>query len=87
MPEVYTKENKKYYTSELSRENNCIFTKEQVLKYRTYYINHTANEVFSLVKKDGFDVKLSTVKKMLCGDGKNDNFYSRIPIYRKKKKR
>ncbi len=87
MPEVFTEENKNYYIREMSRERNSIFSKEQVLKYRTYYINHTAKEVYELAKQDGIKVTLSTVQKMLSGDGKRNNFYKEIPIYSKKRKR
>ena len=87
MPEVFTKENRDYYMKEICREQCSAFSEEQVIKYRTYYINHSARQVYELVIKDGLDVKLGTVKKMLTGDGKNNNFYSQIPIYSKKRKR
>ena len=87
MPEVFTEANKNYYTKEHQKENNSLFSKEEVIKYRKYYVSHNAQEVYSLIQKEkGKDyVKLNTVKKMLCGDGKKDNFYKTIPIYSKKR--
>lgn len=86
-PEVFTKENKEFYTKEHQREQNSLFTKEEVLKYRTYYIDHDANEVYKLVQQEKGEnfTTIGTVKKMLCGDGKKNNFYQTIPIYSKKK--
>ena len=88
MPEVFTKENKNYYIKDLSKKENSLFSKEEVLKYRKYYVHHSAKEVYELICKDkGSDyAKLSTVKKMLCGDGNQNNYYQSIPIYKKKEK-
>lgn len=88
MPEVFTEENKKYYTKKYQQERNSLFTREEVIKYRKYYVDHTAKEVYTLIQEEkGKEyATLGTVKKMLCGDGKKDNFYQTIPIYSKKKK-
>ena len=88
MPEVFTEENKDYYTREMQRERLSLFSEKEVLRYRKYYINHSASEVYELIQKEkGKDfVSLGTVKKMLCGDGKANNFYQNIPIYSKKQK-
>jgi len=89
MPEVFTEENKLWYIRKYQQERNSIFSKEDVIKYRTYYINHNAFEVYQQVIKDKGEnfTTLGTVKKMLCGDGKNNNFYQQIPIYSKKRHR
>lgn len=86
MPEVFTEENRQYYIHEMQRERLSLFTEEEVIRYRTYYISHTATEVYYLIQQEkGEDfVSLGTVKKMLCGDGKQNNFYQNIPIYSKK---
>lgn len=88
IPEVFTKENRNYYVRELARERSSAFTAEEVVRYRQYYVNHTGQEVYDLiVKEKGQDyVTLATVKKMLCGDGKRNNFYQQLPIYNKRKK-
>lgn len=44
MPEVFTEENKKYYTQDRIR-NNISLSIEEIVFYRNYYINHTATEV------------------------------------------
>lgn len=88
MPEVFTEENKQYYISQMQKERLSLFSKEEVIKYRKYYINHSASEVYKLIQEEKGEnfVSLGTVKKMLCGDGKRDNFYKNIPIYSKKQK-
>jgi group I intron endonuclease len=89
MPEVFTPENKNYYATQICKEKNSIFTEQEVIKYRTYYIDHPAKEVYQRIiqdKGEGFTT-FGTVKKMLCGDGKKSNYYQEIPIYNKKHKR
>lgn len=88
MPEVFTEENRNYYVREMQQKRLSAFTAQEVLKYREYYVNHTAKEVYDIIISEKGDsyVTLSTVKKMLCGDGKQNNFYQQIPIYNKKKK-
>lgn len=83
MPEVFTEENKKYYTSEMNRKT-ALLTKDEVLKYRTYYINHTAKETFLyMINEKGNIMKESTFRKILMGDLKVNNAYKDIPIYKK----
>lgn len=83
MPEVFTEENKKYYTSEMNQKT-ALLTEEEVLKYRTYYINHTAKETFNyMVNEKGNIMKEATFKKILMGDLKANNAYKNIPIYKK----
>lgn len=45
MPEVYTEENKNFYKSGVNYEN-ILLTKEELLTYRKYYINHTYSETY-----------------------------------------
>ena len=83
MPEVFTEENKRYYTSEMNRKT-ALLTEDEVLKYRTYYINHTAKETFDyMVNEKGNIMKEATFKKILMGDLKTNNAYKDIPIYKK----
>lgn len=83
MPEVFTEENKKYYTSEMNQKT-ALLTKKEVLKYRTYYINHTAKETFNyMVNEKGNIMKETTFRKILMGDLKTNNAYKDIPIYKK----
>jgi hypothetical protein len=55
MPEVYTPENKQYYISEQSK-TKALLTKEEVIKYRQYYVNHTFNEVYEKFKEEKGDI-------------------------------
>lgn len=83
MPEVFTEENKKYYTSEMNQKT-ALLTKEEVLKYRTYYISHTAKETFNyMTNEKGNIMKEATFRKILMGDLKTNNAYKNIPIYKK----
>jgi hypothetical protein len=83
MPEVFTEENKKYYTSEMNQKT-ALLTKKEVLKYRTYYISHTAKETFNyMVNEKGNIMKEATFRKILTGDLKTNNAYKDIPIYKK----
>lgn len=53
MPEVYTEENKNFYKSGINLEN-ILITKEELLEYRKYYVNHTYLETYEkLVKEKG----------------------------------
>ena len=83
MPEVFTEENKKYVTSEMNQKT-ALLTKKEVLKYRTYYISHTAKETFNyMVNEKGNIMKEATFRKILTGDLKTNNAYKDIPIYKK----
>jgi group I intron endonuclease len=69
MPEVYTLENKNFYIKQMSKKYNSMFSKEEVIKYRKYYINHTAEETYNKIiqeKGEGFTT-LGTVKKCSVG--------------------
>lgn len=88
MPEVFSEENKKYYAIQYQRDINTVISKEDVLKYRKYYVNHSAKEVYELVKKDYGEKApaYKTVQYILTGYGRKENYYSKIPLYSKKKK-
>lgn len=83
MPEVYTEENKQYYISE-QMKTRALLTKEEVLEYRTYYIDHTRNEVYQkLIEDKGPILKPRTFEKILIGDVRDSSIYKEIPIYKK----
>lgn len=86
MPEVFTEENKQYYISGQNK-NKAILTKEEVLHYRTYYINHTREEVYDkFLEEKGDILKKRTFEKILVGDVRAASFYNQIPVYKKMKK-
>ena len=81
MPEVFTEENKKYYSIEASKgelSNNANFTNEEVLELRKLYVNHTAKEIYEKVKDK---CKFQTLQQILWGRS-----YKNVPIYLKKQK-
>jgi group I intron endonuclease len=83
MPEVFTEENKKYYTSEMNRKR-ALLTPEEVLEYRKYYIRHTAKETFDyMISQKGAIMKESSFRKILSGDIKKNSLYKDVPIYKK----
>lgn len=87
MPEVYTEENKNFYKSGINLEN-ILITKEELLEYRKYYINHTYSEVYEkLVKEKGQIFTQRTFQKILMGDVRQNSYYSDVPIYKKTLKR
>lgn len=86
MPEVYTEENKKYYISNQNKKR-ALLTKEEILEYRKYYINHTGEEVYKkFLREKGKILKKSTFLKILIGDVRNNSIYKEIPVYKKNKK-
>ena len=87
MPEVFTEENKRYYTIEQNKER-AILNKEEILYYRKYYIKHTAHETYLLfIKEKGELLKEKTFTKILIGDINTKNsIYNDVPIYKKIKK-
>ena len=83
MPEVFTEENKKYYTSEMNRKT-ALLTPEEVLQYRKYYMRHTSSETFKyMISQKGEIMKEATFRKILIGDLKTNSLYKDIPIYKK----
>jgi group I intron endonuclease len=87
MPEVYTEENKRYYRAGLT-QTKALLTKEEVLSYRTYYIDHTGNEVYKkFLEEKGNILKETTFKKILTGDVRDGSIYKEVPVYKKSLKR
>lgn len=87
MPEVYTEENKQYYISEQVK-TKALLSKEEVLKYRTYYINHTRAETYNkFLEERGPIIKERTFEKILTGDVRPESIYREVPIYKKQLKR
>ena len=87
MPEVFTEENKRYYISG-QNQMKALLTTEEVLVYRKYYVNHTAQEVYiKFLQEKGDILKKTTFKKILVGDVRNTSVYKQVPIYKKSIKR
>lgn len=83
MPEVYTEENKQYYISEQNK-TKTLLTKEDVLRYRLYYVNHTCDEVYQLLLQEKGDIyKKRTFQKILIGDVRENSIYKEVPVYKK----
>ena len=84
MPEVYTEENKLYYTY-----YNCVgenspgaaFTNEEVLKYRKEYVNLSAKEIYEKYNLSD-RIKYPNFQKTLWGAAYNKD----VPVYKKKEK-
>lgn len=85
MPEVYTKENKikhkqisgKSFSGE--RNPNAIYTNEEVLEIRKYYVNHSLSECYEKYgKKSG---SKATFRAII------DRGYNNVPIYKKNAKK
>lgn len=87
MPEVFTEENKHYYISE-QMKTRALLTKEEVLFYRQYYINHTRDEVYKKFLEDkGAMLKQNIFQKILIGDVRKESIYNEVPVYKKSLKR
>lgn len=87
MPEVFTEENKQYYTSE-QMKMRALLTKEEVMEYRKYYVNHTRNEVYDkFIIDKGPVLKRRTFERILTGDVRDSSIYKEIPIYKKAQER
>lgn len=84
MPEVFTEENKKWYTSTQNKVKASL-TKEEVLSYRKYYVDHTREEVYTKMEKEkGQDfLKRHSFFKILTGDVRPESIYNEIPVYKK----
>lgn len=81
LPEVYTKDNREYYSKQASSGERSVFSKftnEEVLELRTRYINETAKEIYK-----GYEdiISYSTLQAMLWGRS-----YREVPVYSKKEK-
>ena len=81
MPEVFTKENKDYYSYEASRgekSSSAIFTDEEVLLLRQRYVSQSAPLIFEDYKDR---LSYQALQQILWG-----RHYGHLPIYSKKKK-
>ena len=86
MSEVFTDENKSYYIYGQNKET-ALLTKEEVLTYRKYYVNHTAKETYGkMVSEKGEILKLRTFQKILMGDVRPNSIYKEVPVYKKSTK-
>lgn len=87
MPEVFTEENKKYYISGIVKDKASL-TLDEVLRYRKYYVDHTAKETYNLMCEEKGEqyLKESTFKKILIGDVRDNSIYREIPVYKKSTK-
>lgn len=85
MPEVFTPENKQYYIKEMMKLNASL-TKEEVLQYRIYFINHTLKEVYEkyLIEHPNNSLKQNTFQRIIQGDVRKESIYKEIPVYNKK---
>ena len=82
MPEVYTEENKRYYSREATNgEKSCKakFTNDEVLRCRQRYMNETAQQIYQDFKDR---CKYQSFQGILCGRS-----YKDLPIYLKKEKK
>ena len=82
MPEVFTEENKKYYTSQTTKGEESAsakFSNEEVIQIRQRYVNETAKEIYSDYKDK---VSYQTLQMILWG-----RYYKELPIYKKKEKK
>lgn len=82
MPEVYTDENKKYYSREATngeKSDKAKFTNEEVLQCRKRYVNETAKQIYQDFKDR---CKYSSFQHILMG-----TCYKDLPIYLKKEKK
>jgi group I intron endonuclease len=80
--DVYTDENKKYYYSHKLRKGesarNALFTDNEVMEIRKYYIDHTLEETYQKYHK-GTGNKQS-FRSVL------ERYYKHLPVYRKSQK-
>lgn len=82
MPEVFTKENKEYYSKQATngeKSHLAKFTNQEVLKLRERYIHESAKQIYEDYKERcGFQ----TLQQILWGRS-----YKDLPIYSKKEKK
>lgn len=81
MPEVFTKENKEYYSKQATNGEKSVsakLTDEEVIQIRNRYINETAKQIYEDYKET---ISYQTLQQILWGRS-----YKHLPIYSKKKK-
>ena len=82
MPEVFTEENKKYYTSQTSQGENSSsarFSNEEVIQIRQRYVNESAKQIYEDYKDRA---SYQSFQMILWG-----RYYKELPIYKKKEKK
>lgn len=82
MPEVFTEENKKYYTSQTTKGENSSsakFSNEEVIQIRKRYVNENAKQIYEDYKDR---VSYQSFQMILWG-----RYYKDLPIYKKKEKK
>lgn len=82
MPEVFTKENKEYYTYQNSKGSNgalAKFTDDEVINIRKRYVNENAKKIYEDYKDR---ISFQSFQQILWG-----RYYSELPIYKKKEKK
>jgi len=82
MPEVYTEENKLYYSKQATNgelSSNAILSDEEVNSLRQQYVDQTAKELYNNYKNR---IAYQTFQAILWG-----RTYKHLPIYKKKEKR
>ena len=82
MPEIYTKENIEIHRKQIqnfgSQNGNAIYSDEEVLEIRKYYVNHSLTETYN---------KLGSKSKSKSGfRSLIDRSYTYLPMYLKKNK-
>lgn len=90
MPEVFTEENKKFYTNGIASKKAAI-SLDNVTKYRLYYVDHTWMETYNLYVEDCNKENKSPLTgrsffKILSGDVSKNSIYLSVPVYKKRKK-
>lgn len=51
MPEVYTEENKYYYSKGLNSISNNFYSDEEIMNFRKQYVDLTAKEIYDQTDK------------------------------------
>lgn len=81
MPEVFTEENRVFYSKQATNgelSSFAAFTNKEVISFRKRYVQETAKEIYKDVKDK---ISFESFQKILCGKS-----YKNLPIYLKKKK-
>ena len=82
MPEVFTIENKEYYTSQTTKgeeSSSAKFSNEEVVQIRQRYVNESAKAIYEDYKDR---VSFQSFQMILWG-----RYYKELPIYKKKEKK
>lgn len=81
MPEVFTEENKLYYSKQATngeKSSKAVLTDEEVVFIRNRYINETAKQIYEDYKEK---ISFQTLQQILWGRA-----YKHLPVYSKKDK-